>query len=239
MTQKFDRSHTETILLSFIEIFCAKQCPARTGILQVNLQPEGESWFIQFSEGGEVQLHAGVAEDAFLLIKTSGETLQRLYDGDLSPITAIGRAHYSDPAPLDFVPGKNIKLVPGSADYISLLEFVQRFFNRTQPERILLGEAHTRLVHGGHVVGLYYGTGFRSAWYLLKKGERLNTPEDTNPFPQAFIFLSGSGKAQLGDHLCDVKGGESYHIPPGSAHMVWNELDEPLELLFLAWGEGA
>ena len=105
--------------------------------------------------------------------------------------------------------------------------------------KILLGEEHSRLVHGGHVVGLFYDKGLRSAWYAVNKGERLNSPDDSNPFPQAFIFLSGKGKAQIGDKVISVKGGEAYYIPPGSSHVAWTEEDEPLELLFLAWGEGA
>jgi mannose-6-phosphate isomerase-like protein (cupin superfamily) len=120
-----------------------------------------------------------------------------------------------------------------------LYTFLFHFFNPSVPERILLGEEYSRLVHGGHVVALYYHPEFRSAWYLLKKGEKLNKPGDTNPFPQAFIFIEGEGFAKIGDKTIKVKAGESYYIPPNSDHVVWTESDKPLILIFLAWGEGA
>jgi mannose-6-phosphate isomerase-like protein (cupin superfamily) len=81
--------------------------------------------------------------------------------------------------------------------------------------------------------------GMRSAWYLLKKDERLNEPGDINPFPQAFIFISGEGFAKIGDKTIRTKAGESYYIPPNSDHVVWTESKESLVLIFLAWGEGA
>jgi mannose-6-phosphate isomerase-like protein (cupin superfamily) len=120
-----------------------------------------------------------------------------------------------------------------------LYTFLQHFFNLTNPEKALLGEQHSRLVHGAHVVALYYAPGFRSAWYMVKKGERLNEPGDTNPFPQAFIIVEGEGFAKIGDSTVTVKAGESYYIPPDSDHVLWTDRDEHLVLIWLAWGEGA
>jgi mannose-6-phosphate isomerase-like protein (cupin superfamily) len=229
----------EQMLQNFVVSYQKKIKPPFQGCLQIDLDETSQHWWIDFRENGEVSLAEGSAEDVFMTIKTSTETLRQLHDGDLSPVTAMGRAHYSDPAPLDIVPGKQASIAPGSRQFIEVLEFLQRFFNRSRPEKIQLGMEHSRSVHGGNVVGLFYGQGFRSAWYALKKGERLNDPDDVNPFPQALVFLSGSGKAQFGELTCTVKAGEAYHIPPGSAHVVWNEEEDPLELLFLAWGEGA
>ena len=73
----------------------------------------------------------------------------------------------------------------------------------------------------------------------MKKGELLNEAGDTNPFPQAFIFISGEGFATIGDETVQVSGGESYYIPPGSDHIVWTESEDPLVLIWIAWGEGA
>jgi mannose-6-phosphate isomerase-like protein (cupin superfamily) len=86
---------------------------------------------------------------------------------------------------------------------------------------------------------MFYGKGFRSAWYLLEKGDQLNEPGDTNPFPQAFIFLSGEGRARIGGKDLTVKLNEAYLIPPDTEHIIWNDREEPLTLIFLAWGEGA
>ena len=106
-------------------------------------------------------------------------------------------------------------------------------------EQILLGEEYSRMVHGAHAIPLYYHPELRSAWYMVKKGERLNEPGDTNPFPQALIFISGEGVAKIGEKTIKVKADESYYIPPSSDHVVWTESDEPLVLIFLACGEGA
>lgn len=225
------------LLGEFLRSFLEKGCSPLNGILQIEVQPENQRWHVDFQRGeGWLQ---GSSEQAFLVVITSSETLRQLYAGDLSPMTAIGREHYSDPAPLDIRPGKGVELIPGSPLFQELLGFVQRFFSRFQPEKIEMGFKHARTIHGGSVVGLFYGLGFRSAWYGLRKGERLNNPDDTNPFPQAFVFLAGSGMAQLGEITCAVRAGEVYHIPPGSVHMVWNENEQPLELLFLAWGDQA
>jgi mannose-6-phosphate isomerase-like protein (cupin superfamily) len=53
------------------------------------------------------------------------------------------------------------------------------------------------------------------------------------------VFIRGEGSAKIGEDTVKVKAGESYYIPPGSDHVVWTESDEPLELIWLAWGEGA
>jgi mannose-6-phosphate isomerase-like protein (cupin superfamily) len=71
------------------------------------------------------------------------------------------------------------------------------------------------------------------------RGQRLNAPGDTAPFPQAFIFVSGKGFAMIGEATVRVQAGEAYYDPPGADHEVWTECAEPLELIFLAWGEGA
>jgi mannose-6-phosphate isomerase-like protein (cupin superfamily) len=74
---------------------------------------------------------------------------------------------------------------------------------------------------------------------MIKEGQRLNEPGDTNPFPQAFVIVSGRGRAKIGNAEVDVRAGESYYIPPGSDHVLWPAIGERLELIWLAWGEGA
>jgi mannose-6-phosphate isomerase-like protein (cupin superfamily) len=152
-------------------------------------------------------------------------------------MTAAAKTKISDYAPLNWKLPEGLKLTPEIMAKIYF--FVQHFFNWRVPEKILLGEKYSRVVHGGHAVPLYYYPGLRSAWYLLRKGERLNEPGDTNPFPQAFIFIKGEGFAKIGDKTIEVKAGESYYIPPDSDHVVWTENDEPLVFIWLAWGKGA
>ena len=205
--------------------------------VQIDVQPGERSWHVIVEPGGQVTLDEGPYPRAQVILATTEGTLQRIHSGQMTALTAAGKAHASDPAPLDWRLGEGQQFTPQL--YRDALLFLQRFFNRSDPERILLGEAHARLVHGAHAIPLYYHPGFRSAWYMVKRGERLNEPGDTDPFPQAFVFVAGEGWAKIGERTVPVKAGESYYIPPGSDHVVWTESDEPLVLIFLAWGPGA
>ena len=84
-------------------------------------------------------------------------------------------------------------------------------------------EKRSRVIHDRNVITLYDHPGFGSGWFLLKKGERLNEPGDTNPFPRAAIFIDGRGFAKIGDKTAEMKAGESYYISPDLDHVVWTE----------------
>jgi mannose-6-phosphate isomerase-like protein (cupin superfamily) len=167
----------------------------------------------------------------------TADTLRLIYDGKMTAMTAAGKAEASERPPLDVGLAEGLEFTPEIRT--QFYTFLYHFFNMSDPERILLGEQYSRMVHGGHVCALYYHPGFRSAWYLLKKGEKLNEPGDTNPHPQAFVFIEGQGFVKIGDKTVRVKAGESYYIPPNSDHVVWTESDKPLVLIYLAWGKGA
>lgn len=94
------------------------------------------------------------------------------------------------------------------------------FFNTTKPEKIKLGEEYSRLVHGAHAIPLYYHPGFRSAWYMIKKGEELNEQGDTNPFPQAMVIIKGRSLAKIGEQTVQINSNESYYIPPNADHVI-------------------
>jgi mannose-6-phosphate isomerase-like protein (cupin superfamily) len=206
-------------------------------IVQFDITDRKESWHVIVEKGRSVTVGEGPHKHARCLFFTTTDTLRLIFEGKMTAMTAAGKGEGSDHAPLDLSLAEGLEFTPELRT--ELYTFLYHFFNPSVPERILLGEEQSRLVHGGHVVALYYHPGFRSAWYLLKKGEKLNKPGDTNPFPQAFIFIEGEGFAKIGDKTIKVKAGESYYIPPNSDHVVWTESDKPLILIFLAWGEGA
>lgn len=124
-----------------------------------------------------------------------------------------------------------------------LLFFIQRFFNSSAHDKVILREEHSRMVHGAHAIPLFYqqsdDIGVRSAWYQINKGEKINEPGDTNPFPQYFIVINGKGFAKIGLDTVSIKKNESYYVAPGQDHIFWNESEEPIELIFLAFGKGA
>jgi len=225
------------ILQEMADQYCVKLGAVQPRRIEIQLTDTRTVFFINLVCGSRPVVGEGKAEDPSFVITVDSETLRRLSEGELAPLTAAGRERLSDPAPLDFnLPAGEEMTADRIAD---MVEFVLRFFNPTRPERILLGEEHTRRIHGGRAVALFYDRGFRSAWYCLHKGEQLNRPGDTNPFPQGFIVLSGEGLATIGDRTTEIKTNEAYYIPSGATHVFRNDADEPLTGVWLAWGQGA
>jgi mannose-6-phosphate isomerase-like protein (cupin superfamily) len=225
------------LLESFVESYRGKVADSLALVVQFDIGEGPSSWHVTVSPGREVSLGEGASDNAALIFSMSEDTIRDIHEGRMTAFTAGAKAGGGDTAPLELSPG------PGAAGLRdpkgTMLSFLQRFFNRSTPERILLEEEHSRVVHGAHVVPLYYAEGLRSAWYMVKKGQRLNEPGDTNPFPQAFVIVSGRGQAKIGDETLDIRAGESYYVPPGSDHVVWTEADEPVVLIWLGWGKGA
>ena len=235
--QNAEMADVRQMLEIMTEVFKSKIDEHYSMIVQFDIQDKKESWHVIVEEGRKVSMNKGAHEGAGLFVVTTSDTLRLIHQGKMTAMTAGGKATGADHAPLDVRLAEDLKITPEIRT--RFYTFLQHFFNPTVPERILLGEEYSRVVHGGHAVVLYYHPGFRSAWYMVKKGERLNEPKDTNPFPQAFIFIEGEGFAKIGDKTVKVKAGESYYIPPDSDHVVWTESDKPLILIYLAWGEGA
>jgi mannose-6-phosphate isomerase-like protein (cupin superfamily) len=204
--------------------------------VQFHMKESEESYYISIGDKA-VQVCEGLHPCPELHLYTTSETLEDIYHGKMTAFTAAGKARISDPAPLDWEIGEKGKTNPHIQ--AMLYFFVMHFFNTGDPEMIELEEEHARVVHGGHSIPLYYHPGFRSAWYAIRKGEQLNEPGDTNPFPQAFIIIQGTGWAKIGQKTIPVEPSHSYYIPPTTDHVLWTDYDEPLTLIWLAWGEGA
>jgi mannose-6-phosphate isomerase-like protein (cupin superfamily)/putative sterol carrier protein len=205
-------------------------------IAQFTVTDLNETWSVIIRQGRNITIQKGEHEQAEYFFKADAETFERIYKGEMTALTAAGKAKGSDVSPLEVDIAENLDF---SKEKNKLFTFIQQFFNKSFPEKILLGKKYSRVIHGGHAIPLYYYEGLRSAWYMIKQGERLNEIGDTNPFPQSFIFIEGEGFAKIGSDTVRVKAGESYYIPPNSDHVVWNENEQPLILIFLAWGEGA
>jgi mannose-6-phosphate isomerase-like protein (cupin superfamily) len=47
---------------------------------------------------------------------------------------------------------------------------------------------------------------------------------------EIYLFVSGSGRMQLGDETLDVEAGSAVVIEPGTPHKLWNTGAEPLVL---------
>ncbi|NBG87870.1 cupin domain-containing protein [Isachenkonia alkalipeptolytica] len=204
--------------------------------LNIKLKIEGsEEYFNINIENGNVLLEDTASKNVDCTLVTSEEVLQKIHRGEITAFTAAGKAHVSDPAPLDW----EIEGGYNPENMKNLYFFLMHFFNVQVPEKINLGEKYARKVHGANAIPLYYNPGFRSAWYMVKKGEQMNEPGDTDPFHQAIIVIEGKGYAKIGNKSVEIEKNESYYIPPKGDQVVWNDSEEPLVLIWLAWGDEA
>lgn len=246
--QNTPRLSVEQTLTNMAEAFRTKIEDDYSFRAQINIQPALESgdvdtrrpalqtWHVVVSPGKNVLLTRGADDSVQIVFYTTEHALRLMSEGRMNSITATMVATSKDPSPLRWERPKTVQITP---ELRANLRYCHHFFDTSVPHRTVLDAAHSRTVHGASVVGLYYYPGFRSAWYEVRKGKRLNEPGDTNPFPQAFIFISGEGMAKIGDKTIEVKSGEAYFIPPNTDHIVWTDSNEPLVLIWLAWGEKA
>ncbi len=200
---------------------------------------EKDTEFHLLFSGKEYSLYEGLHPDAPYTLKATLAHYNRIYRGELTGFTSLGREDISDTTPLDVEFHQ-----PMDAQLMNdFLFFVQRFFNPSPHDKVVLAEAHSRVVHGGNAIPLFYQqtdeVGVRSAWYQIHPGQRVNEPGDTNPFPQYFIITRGEGFARIGNDTLQVKANEAYYIAPGLDHVFWTDEDNPMEMIFLAWGKGA
>ena len=232
-----DAVNTEKILSAMTKSFSKKISPEFVIKVQFNITEPGQSWHVTVRPGGEVSLEKGLNRNAEIVLSVSEPVLQKIYEGKMTALTAGSKGMADEGPPLDFRLGEMIEFTTNLKE--RLFYFLQHFFNRTEPEKIVLDEAHARRVHGGMAIPLYYYPGLRTAWYMVKKGEKINEDDDTNPYHQSFTIISGEGFASIGEYNVPVKAGESYYIPPDQRHTIWTESDEPLVMIWMGWGEGA
>lgn len=197
--------------------------------------------FHVISDGkGKVTLNNGFPEEPTFYYKLDTITLKKIYSGQLSVITAMGRANMSDPAPMDLGFMEGHQMDPVFFDWI--IEYTFHFWTRGFPEIIRFGdESKTRIVHGANVTGLYYQKGFRSAWYQIKKGQHINaSPNDQrNPFPTLIMFTSGQAEAKIGGKQMILQKGDSVLIPKDISHEFWNDEEKAAEFFIIMFGDGA
>lgn len=203
---------------------------------QLDIEDLGKSFSIEIRPQNTVSISEKANPDAKINLMTNSNIIQKISHNEISALTALGRANISDSAPINFRTQEGITF--SMELYYEIVEFIQRFFNYSYREKTFYGEEYSRNVHGAGAVPFFYDKGFRSAWFLIKKGEKLNEPGDTNPFPQSLIVIAGSGYGNLGGDRISIKKGEVYYIPPDTDHVLWTE-NESLEIIWLAWGQGA
>jgi mannose-6-phosphate isomerase-like protein (cupin superfamily) len=209
-------------------------------VVQVTITGDpGGDWFLTPRSGGEVELSSGRAPHPGFTCELNAATLGQLYRGELSGMTAAGKGTGEEVSPLEILPGS---AVPENAPRSTLgpvFHFLTHFWNNDDPERIVLGRDHARPLSGASLVGLYYHPGFRSAWYAVRGKESLNGEGDSSPYPQAYVVIRGRARILIDRRTVEVPAGQSIYVPPGAKHAVRSQDGSEVELLWLAWGEGA
>jgi mannose-6-phosphate isomerase-like protein (cupin superfamily) len=186
-------------------------------------------------DNGTVTVKPADDEEADVHFTLSSDTLRKIQDGSIEAFTAAGKADIREASLLDSSFGPSFSMAKLSELYHVLMHFFV-----TEPIKVVdLDMNKARVVHGAYAIPLFYHEGFRSAWYTIAPGQRLNEPGDTNPFDQAMVILSGSGQATFGQEVFRIEANRAYHIPAGSDHVIDNDTDEPITLIFLAYGPGA
>ncbi|MGB5191308.1 cupin domain-containing protein [Robiginitalea sp.] len=235
VTSTFELDH---MVRKWSESFVTKTDSTYEAILNFYLADSSQACHVLFSNN-EFELVNGSTDSYNISFSSTRDHYNKIFKGEMTAMTSMGQATSSDPIPLNFDIQKAIT-DNATNDFLFV---AQRFFNNTPYDLVKLGEEHARIVHGGLAIPIFYqrteGIGVRSAWYQINKGEQVNEPGDTNPFPQYFIITQGEGYAKIGNDTIVVKENEAYFIPPNSDHVFWNEGEEPIVYIFLAWGKGA
>ncbi len=222
------------ILAEMGKLFERKIGPDFSCSVLFDIKDSGELITVKVTDG-RVTIKDETSDEVDIKIETKTSIIEDIYNGKITAFTAAGKGKPSDPAPLDWSIGRSFT----PAKMKNIYHMLMHFFHTEEPEVIKLGEEYSRIVHGGHAIPLYYNPGFRSSWYMIKKGERLNEPGETDPFHQGIVVIDGEGYAKIGDKTVEIKKNESYYIPPNSDQVLWTDSDEPLVIIWLAWGEGA
>jgi mannose-6-phosphate isomerase-like protein (cupin superfamily) len=235
----------ESILRTYVEDFRSDPAADFALTFGIRIQGKGE-WHVIVTPaespgaGAGVELHPGPPTEPSMVFVTDADTLERIHQGKLNALTAMGKARSSDFAPMDIEIMEGFS--PDGAFIGRLLPFTFHFWTRGQPEIIPFGDKSlTRQVHGGNALIFFYQPGFRSAWFQVEEGQHVNAEQrdQVNPFPSLLIVTSGKMMSRIDGRELAMEEGQALFIPAGVAHEFWQTDPEPGEGILLMFGEGA
>ncbi len=226
----------EEMLVQWANAYEKKIPDTEIDTLNFHLKNTDSHWHITI-QNKTCQVIKGKNPLSKMVITANFETYSRIFNGELNGMTAIGRASVHQSAPLDMWLENGMTL--RKINWEKLYYTVTNFFNTHPHNKVLLGREHSRNVHGGNVVALYYSVGFRSAYYNMQPGETLNESGEKDPFNQSFVIISGKGFAKIGNDTLTIAANEAYYIKPNIEHKVWTDSNEGISLVWNAWGNEA
>ncbi len=230
---------TETILQRFVDDYAHD--PMATSI-SFGIEVDGQRWHVvsESGNGGSaaVELHAGFPDSPLFYFTTSKDTLTQIDQAVLSGLTAMGAETSDQVTPLDVAYANGYEK---PADYDGMLRpLIFHFWTRGLPEVAPLSIEHSRVVHGAPATVMYYDKDFRSAVYHIPpRLGRDMAPTMTIPFPRLLVVMDGTMTGTVGDNAFTLPKGNLIYLPPGIPAQLWNDGDEPLQFMFLMFGDGA
>jgi hypothetical protein len=145
------------------------------------------------------------------------ETLKRLYDNELSPLTAFAKETNEKPAPIEF------KNIPDKETYMkkmkheNKIQFIPRFhkffefFSKDKLNKVIIDDKYSRELHGAKAIGLY-STGYRRpffhVFFSIKKDGVFWEP----PHECIIFVIRGKGLLKLDNNEYGIKENEYYHL---------------------------
>ena len=207
--------------------------PVRFGI-----EVEGHRFHVEPVADG-FELRPGFGEHQLFYFTLNRETLNLLDQGVWNGLTAMAAATSADVTPLDILQTEGFVEPENYAEVTRRL--IGHFWSRGLPEITTFGMANARVVHGAPATGLYYDKDFRSAVYEVPAGlGREQAPTIQVPFPRMIILIKGEAEGEMDGNAFSAKAGQMLFSPPNIPVTFWNASDEePVQFVWLMWGDGA
>jgi len=170
------------------------------------------------------------AENPTLRLILTRELLERALRGEVDLFALAGRSRMDEKRPVDFE-FTDRERVRESMECLYRLATFFLIPGRVKTRALRVDLAGT--AHGARPIPLVYWRNLRTAWYHVPSGSVLNEAGETDPWPQAFIVLRGSGQMVIGNFELDIEPQRVYYVPRNITHQI--RAADDVELIWLAW----
>jgi putative sterol carrier protein len=233
-----------TILNDFARAFEKKTNKDYFIRLQYEIQDEENGiWQIEVNNG-KITIYNEekiIPEETFVLSK---DTLVKLYNNELSPLTAFAQEPNEKGEMCSLIELKNKteekKIYLDKKPQEDYLKFIGRlhqfnnFFSKDYPTKIVVDKENGKILHNVNAIGLHSKFNGEKrilhVYFSIKKDEILNEPN----FEFSVYVLNGRGVINIGDEEYPIEAKNYYYMQPKDNLCIKNKSDELLEILYLS-----
>jgi len=178
-----------------------------------------------------------VPEETFTL---TVDTLEKLYNNELSPLTAFANEPNKDGIMCSLIDIKhktqdkfiklNYEVQEEKFNFINRLHKFHDFFNKEYPGKILVKHENCINLHNVKGIGLFsdFQKGILHVFFSIKTNECLRQPA----IEFSVFILNGKGIMRINNEVYHIEKNEYYHIKPSNNVSFENKDDEPLDILY-------